>query len=461
MYLEYYNLTRDPFSVSPDPDFLFLSPSHKEAIGSLLFCIENRLGFAVLTGEVGTGKTTIIRYYLANCDRERILPVYIFNPDLTFNALLQTILSELGAAPTKDSDLYRTVQSALLTRAEAGQTVVLLIDEAQNIPLRTLEQLRMLSNFETSREKLLQVIFIGQPELDEILEKHSLRQLRQRIATRAVIRPLTADETLAYIEHRTHLAGGDAARIFSSAALREISHQAHGAPRTVNILCANALIACIGYGQKQVTRKIVREIVTDLSGRAEPVFSRFGFGLAAAAVILLGVASAYSIHSILPRPESGAPERGASAPAMHAPSAPSHLPSADTGRPASTHANAEKMGTAAADQKTPPGSPRNNPGQPEPLRGVTVRDNASRSLAEKTAVTDNRDQPSPASAPSSSKKVVTRKVRRGDYLTRMSLEVYGEATDRTLSRLQNANPQIKDPDLIYEGDVLRFPEHGQ
>lgn len=463
MYLDYYHLARDPFSVSPDPDFLFLSPSHKEAIGSLLFCIENRLGFAVVTGEIGTGKTTVIRYYLASCNRENIVPVYIFNPELSFPAMLRTILMELGGHghPKKDPDIFRAIQSVLLSTAKAGKTVVLLIDEAQNIPEKTLEQLRMLSNFETSREKLLQIILIGQPELEQKLEKHSLRQLKQRIATRAVIRPLTAEETRAYIEHRTDLAGGEAARLFTPGALQQLVRQAKGSPRTVNILCANALIAGVGYGRTRITKKIVKEVVRDLSGSAGPTFSGIRFTMAAAAVILLGMTVAYAVHSILVHPVAAVseqePHSGKSRESPEEISASAMIPR--PGSPAPEKAPPPQKNAVVREDSTPAGP--DIKGKPTTTETGSLRTAPARSEEKLTVSRQSAKQSEFRPTVRSSPAFITRQVRRGDYLTKMSLEVYGEATDRTLSRLQNANPQITDPDLIYEGDVLRFPRRKQ
>jgi general secretion pathway protein A len=210
----------------------------------------------------------------------------------------------------------------------------------------------MLSNFETSREKLLQIILIGQPELEQKLEKHSLRQLKQRIATRAVIRPLTAEETRAYIEHRTDLAGGEAARLFTPGALQQLVRQAKGSPRTVNILCANALIAGVGYGRTRITKKIVKEVVRDLSGSAGPTFSGIRFTMAAAAVILLGMTVAYAVHSILVHPVAAVSEQE-----------PHSGESRESPEEISASAMIPRPGSPAPEKAPPPPKKRNGPGR--------------------------------------------------------------------------------------------------
>ena len=452
MYLDYHHLSQNPFSVSPDPDFLFMSPSHKEALGSLLFCVENRLGFVVLTGEVGTGKTTIIRYYLENCNRERTVPVYIFNPGLTFPELLRTILEELGDTPSEHEGpvLFRALQKRLLAHAEAGRTVSLLIDEAQNIPMETLEQLRMLSNFETSREKLLQIILIGQPELERLLNREGLRQLRQRIAVRAVITHLTPAETRAYIEHRTTIAGGDVAKLFSEKGLKAIIRHAQGAPRTINILCANALIACVGYGRRRVDEKIVNEVVLDLGmGRTSwSKFSPLRFALASILMVLLGGASAYVVHNRIIEPISILPgESRASSPSVPPPTVEENL-FAGTSKRAPDNLRTEE-------------SPIHKKRTVRVTKAVTLQPRAP-AAANRSMIRPGPGLASQVTRPvqkiGSASRFITRKVERGDYLSKMSIEVYGEVTESTLSRLRYANPQIADPNLIYEGDVLLFPK---
>jgi general secretion pathway protein A len=294
MYLNFYRLDREPFHITPDPDFLFPSPSHNEALASIIYGVEQRKGFVELTGEVGTGKTTILRAYLRREQATNILPIYLFHPDLSFRDLVVKLLRELEAETPEDStsELLEKLQRQLIEEYRENRSPVLIIDEAQNMPIETMEQLRMLTNLETSKDKLLQVVLVGQPELQEILDQHSLRQLKQRISVRSVIQPLTDTEAAAYIRSRIERAGGDAKYVFSKDAIREIVNAAHGIPRTINTICDNALIAGFGMQQRPVTGKTVREVARDLQLKVKPA-SRRGSLIAAAAAVLIALAGGF------------------------------------------------------------------------------------------------------------------------------------------------------------------------
>jgi general secretion pathway protein A len=204
MYNAFYELQREPFHVTPDPEFLFPSPAHKEALAAIIYGIEQRKGFVAITGEVGVGKTTILRSYLDFADRQNLKLIYVYNSNLTFDELITTLLDELDI-PERPPSTFQAVtrlHEALIEVYRKNQTVVLIIDEAQNMPVETLESLRMLSNLETVTEKLIQIMLIGQPEFDELLQQHRLRQLRQRIAIHARIGPLNIEDSMAYLEHR-------------------------------------------------------------------------------------------------------------------------------------------------------------------------------------------------------------------------------------------------------------------
>ncbi|MHC4183590.1 MAG: ExeA family protein, partial [Planctomycetota bacterium] len=192
MYLNFYQLKKEPFNVTPDPAFLFLSAGHKEALASIVYAVENRKGFLAITGEVGLGKTTILRSYLKDIDLQRLKINYIFNANVSFKGLLKTIYEELGIHPETD-DTFEMVNRLLLVLIEEykkGHNIVLIIDEAQNMPFETLENLRMLSNLETSTDKLIQILLIGQPEFEKMLDQSNLRQLKQRITIRTTLSPL-------------------------------------------------------------------------------------------------------------------------------------------------------------------------------------------------------------------------------------------------------------------------------
>ncbi|HBP87064.1 MAG TPA: hypothetical protein DD706_05125, partial [Nitrospiraceae bacterium] len=270
MYFKFFGLQTKPFQITPDPEFLYLSPGHKQALGSLIYGVKERKGFIAVTGQVGLGKTTILRSFLTQMDQADHQTIYLLNPNLTFTHLLKTLLRELGHNPIEgdDPEVLEQLHMVLIEHYRKGKTVVLLIDEAQNMPLATLEQLRILSNLETPKDKLIQIVLLGQPELDVLLDRYELRQLRQRIAVRATIRPLSKQESLEYIRHRLDTAGGEGKECFTKSALGLIVREARGIPRRLNILCDNAMVTACGYNKSQVTAKIAKEVINDLTGRS-------------------------------------------------------------------------------------------------------------------------------------------------------------------------------------------------
>ena len=270
MYQEFFGLNRTPFHITPDPDFLFLSRSHEEALASIVYGVDQRKGFVVVLGDVGLGKTTILRYYLEELAPKDLTTAYVFNPNVTLKALLDTIFRELGIGHKPDNvpDMVDHLHGMFLDEYQRGRNVVLIVDEAQNMPVETLEGLRLLSNLESSTDKLIQIVLVGQPEFAARLELPELRQLRQRIAVRSTLVPFTERESLAYIEHRLNKAGGTSASAFTPGALREVVEHAKGVPRVINILCDNALVNGLGYQKKPVTAEIVREAILDLTGHA-------------------------------------------------------------------------------------------------------------------------------------------------------------------------------------------------
>ena len=295
MYLRYYGLEKKPFDITPDPEFLFLSDSHKEALAAIVYGVENRKGFIVITGEVGLGKTTVVRSYLKQFSSEKLEIVFIFNTKVTFQELMISIYDDLEL-PLNAEDQFQLVlgfQNYLIDNYKKGSNLVLIIDEAQHLPVETLEALRMLSNLETAKEKLLQVILIGQPELSNLLDLSELRQLKQRIAVQTALSPLTRQESLGYISHRIQKAGGNIDQLFTKGALKRIVAYAEGIPRKIQILCDNALVAGLGYQKKPATAKIVNEAIGDMEGMSakKPKFIRKA--VFAAAVLLLFSAGAF------------------------------------------------------------------------------------------------------------------------------------------------------------------------
>ena len=242
MYLEFYGLKEKPFNATPDPKFLYLTPGHREALAQLVYGVEEQKGFLVLTGEVGTGKTTLIQTLLQKLDSNTAV-AFVFNSSLTFDEVFEYALQDYGVK-VEGSRVQRLIalNNYLIERRRAGQNTVLILDEAQNLEPETLEQVRLLSNFESPTEKLLQILLVGQPELKEKLQSPRLRQLKQRIGLRCAIPPMISTETRDYIRTRLRIAGARDLNLFDDAAIRSIAEYAGGIPRVVNIVCDHALL---------------------------------------------------------------------------------------------------------------------------------------------------------------------------------------------------------------------------
>jgi general secretion pathway protein A len=270
MYLKMFGLQEKPFHITPNPRFVFLSKKHKEAFAHLLYGVRQRVGFMSLIGEVGTGKTTVLRTLLKQLEEADYQVALIFNPCLSALELLQSIHREFGI-PYRDGEenfaiLHDSLNRFLLEERQQGKTVVLVIDEAQNLDPSVLEQLRLLSNLETETDKLLQLIIVGQPELDDLLERHELRQLKQRLTVRYRLTNMDAEDTAAYVNHRLQVAGRKGEGLFSEKALRQIYRITNGLPRLINILCDRALLAAYSNDCAQVDHKIIAETQHELAG---------------------------------------------------------------------------------------------------------------------------------------------------------------------------------------------------
>jgi len=265
MYCQYYGLKERPFNVTSDPSFFFSSKKHKEAISHLLYGVSERKGIIVLTGEIGTGKTTICRFFL-NQIGKNIKSAFILNPHFSEVQLLESIVRDFGIAPRKDSKLGMIweLNNFLLKESEAGNNIVLIIDEAQNLKAAILEQLRLLSNLETEKDKLLQVILVGQPELNQKLNLYDLRQLRQRIMVRYHIGPLDQDEIKGYINHRLEIAKPQKKVEFSDEAVNMIWRFSLGTPRLINMICDRALLAGFVAETCRIDGHILRECADEL-----------------------------------------------------------------------------------------------------------------------------------------------------------------------------------------------------
>lgn len=267
MYAAYFGLKENPFNLTPEPRYLFLSGHHRNALNCLIYGIKEKKGFILVTGGIGTGKTTICRSLLSSLDAS-VETALIFNTAISDIDLLETIITEygivLGDQQRSKKHYLDALNRFLLEKFVAGKNVVLLIDEAQNLSHGVLEQVRMLSNLETEREKLIQIVLIGQPELNNTLRLPVLRQLNERITVRYDLGPLSPKDVINYIEYRLQVAGGPGAVSFTSSALRHIYSLSEGIPRRINALCDRALLVAYAKGTVQINRRLVSLAANDI-----------------------------------------------------------------------------------------------------------------------------------------------------------------------------------------------------
>jgi general secretion pathway protein A len=292
MYTSFFGLSEKPFAITPDPRYLYLSERHAEALAHLLYGINESGGFIQLTGEVGTGKTTVVRTLLSRVPHHADVAV-ILNPRVTPVEFLLTICEELGL-PIKEADrdsvkqMVDALNQRLLTAHAEGRRIIVIVDEAQNLSAETLEQVRLLTNLETPTQKLLQIILIGQPELRELLDRNDLRQLAQRITGRYHLTPLSNEETQGYVRHRLRVAGA-AGEIFTAGALREVHRLTSGVPRVINVTCDRALLGAYTQETRKVTPALVRRAASEVYSRR---FAPGWLGWTAGALIAVGFTAA-------------------------------------------------------------------------------------------------------------------------------------------------------------------------
>lgn len=275
MYKAFFGLKRSPFEISPDPYFLFPTTRHNEALASIYYGVCRRKGFLVMTGEVGTGKTLLVRCLLEFLSRQQVAFANVFNPRLSALEFLRYIVHDLGLKPADQSksSLIAELNDYLIARYRKGQATALVVDEAHLLSAELLEEVRLLSNLETAEQKLLQILLVGQPELDHTLDLPELRQLKQRIALRCRLTPLDLDQTQGYIVRRMKLAGADggAESIFPAPTVAMIHQCSRGIPRLINTICENALIASYAHKAAAVSPEIVQEISAEFRlGPVEP-----------------------------------------------------------------------------------------------------------------------------------------------------------------------------------------------
>ena len=271
MYREFFGLHSDPFSLTPDSEFFFSDRIRQEALNTLLYGVRSGEGFIKIVGEVGTGKTTLCRQFL-RAIADEAETAYILDPLLRGDELLRTVALELGLDPEGKSqqELLSAVRSFMLETWEKGRPVVLLVDEAQALPLNTLEQLRLLSNLETEKAKLLRIVLVGQPELDVRLREPSIRQLHQRIVYSYTLGPLSRKELGSYLQYRMRVAGHQGGEVFQPRAVRVLYRSSGGVLRLVNILAHKALLAAYGDGQQQVSGRHVKAAIRDTEAAKRP-----------------------------------------------------------------------------------------------------------------------------------------------------------------------------------------------
>jgi general secretion pathway protein A len=411
MYLKYYGLKKQPFHITPDPEFLYLSPSHREALAAIIYGIEQRKGFIAIIGAVGVGKTTILRSYLETSEKKHLKIIYIFNTRLTFEELLKTIYQELGLHIESNDvlNMINKLYEVLIEEYKQSNTVVLIIDEAQNMPVDTLENLRMLSNLETSKDKLIQIVLVGQQEFEATLNLNRLRQLRQRLAIRSIILPLTRNESMEYVRFRLQKAGSNVTSVFTTEALKKITKKAKGIPRVLNILCDNALITGFGYRQKPVSKKIAQEIIRDFDGLEQRSFRRWWLSAASVmALLILGITAWFVLYK-----------------------------ETYTGKVAVTVPREEKESDNAVRETKPTEKP-------------VAQDNQMELAPAKIEVLSVIGKSGPG--------VTTKTVAPGDTLSKLAQKVYGNADTKVMKTIQQNNPQIADPNLIHAGSTIVFPD---
>lgn len=262
MYKRFFGLKENPFNVNPDPRFLFQTREIQEALACLAYGIQRRKGFILLSGEVGTGKTTLLNKLLEQLRGERVTTAFIFNPRLSVDQFLHFMMADFGISCEfhMKSQVLLQLNQWLLERYRSGETAALIVDEAQDLSPEVLEEIRLLTNLETSTEKLLQIVLSGQPELESLISQPALRQLRQRITLRCKMTPLTLEETRGYISERLRIAGANGDSIFNPDALEMVFRFSNGIPRVINLLCEHALITAFAEDQRPVLADTIQTV---------------------------------------------------------------------------------------------------------------------------------------------------------------------------------------------------------
>jgi general secretion pathway protein A len=438
MYLDYYKLTKEPFYITPDPAFLFLSESHKQAMANIVYGIGMKKGLMMIIGDIGVGKTMVAQALLARSDSEYLRTIFIDHADISFSELLQAICQQLELTTADNvSQMLTNLHTFLLNEDKAERTVALFIDDAHNMPVETLDNLVFLSNLETKDRKLLQIVLIGQPKLDTMLDKNELRHIKQRVAIRANITALTPKDSFAYVKHRLEKAGAKDASAFTKTALKRILKESKGVPRVINVLCDNALVTGFGRQTKSVTSEVADEAITDLMGsKRHTYFQYFRWqtcvlaGLMCLSVVLFAAfRSGYfpSIRSLKQTYNENDLQT--------------------VNQPASTVLTSQGVATQTKSQPNKDTTAQvvaPKPTNPVPAPVQATPQPVSKSTAQKTSV-------------ERTKKTKKIKVQQGDSFIQLIKDFYGRTDQELLVFIKSKNSHIQDFHNLRQGNVLFFP----
>jgi len=456
MYASHFGLRTEPFSLTPDPSFFYLSPDHAEALAGLKIGLENRRGLMLMIAEVGMGKTTLLYSMLDKLDPQ-VHTAYLSNTRLSFDDLLRQALADLGhpCASRDRVDLLNALNTFLHERASAGETAALIIDEAQNLDEETFEDLRLLSNYETYTDKLLQIVLVGQPELDTKLARPSLRQVTERVAVRCHINPLTPAESLRYLEHRMRVAGGST-ELFTPAALRLIVWKARGIPRRLNILCHSAMLFASGRGSSRVSFREARAAIREKQGRglvtvgplrrfvanAGTTSEMHPWRIIAAGAAGVAFALGWGSGYIGGRSGSEAPQ-----------TTPGRIMHLDEAAAAPTTTEPPSVAPALAPAPAAVPAPKVEPlAEPAPAPAPS---HAPEAAAEPVPSAPEVVASAPIAPEHPEYREIV--VPHGTTLSELTQQYYGSGNSKLLSRIRDLNPQIVNVNHIFAGDHLKLP----
>jgi general secretion pathway protein A len=481
MYCNFYKFSEKPFDVTPDPKFLYLSLRHQELLASLIYGIRERRGFITIVGEVGTGKTTIIRTALDRLD-ESIRASYIFNSDVTFDEMLRAALIDLGVTGPRESlskmEAISRLNDFAIQQLSAGGNVALIVDEAQNLDHRFMESLRLLSNLETHKRKLVQIVLSGQPELDAKLRQPELRQLAQRISLRRFITPLSKKETYGYIQHRLAIANYKDPSVFSQKAQQLIWEYSRGVPRKINILCDNAFLIGYGLKKKKILAPVMQEAIKDLTSspfsgsievpeaipmekqtsESKAKTSHFRFSLAPSLLLIVCVIFAMGLYVDDSRLKLFRERlllfyQKALVALSDKPSSAKQATSGLDSVYDQTEIGRESTSKSVQEEKVE--------SYVNSIEEYSQRLNKSAKLQSETNKEEASKRPETVSGDwekALGKQQWVTVVKEGDSLSGIIMQRYGKYDERILSTVLRENPEILSPDRIRAGKTIKLPE---